>query len=81
MKYWCLVLDNYMGEDEVFYFDNYGIALANFDVICKKYKNYDEFEKFDIDSCCWFDADYNEYSTYAYIEERELPQIFNEIIF
>lgn len=79
MKYWTLILENYEDENDIFYFENYDIAKQNFDVICKKHKNYEEFEKTDKE-CSWFDPEYNEFSTFVLLAEREI-NIYNEIIF
>jgi hypothetical protein len=81
MKYWAISLENFEGDvNEILYFKNYEIAKKNFDIICNFYKNYDEFE---IRDNCWlsfFDANYNEYSTYVHLFEKEII-IHDEILF
>ena len=75
----ALVLENFEGYDNIIYFINYNIAKQNFDVLCEKYKNYEEFEKEETE-CSWFDADYNEYSTHVWLKESTL-NIFSKVIF
>lgn len=78
--YWILKMRNFEGHDNIVYFTNYDIAKQNFDALCKKYKDYDEFSEKEGRVCSWFDADYNEYSTYVWLKESAL-NIFDKVIF
>ena len=81
MIYWAIDCENLKGEDNTFYFENYEIAKKNFEILCGKNKDQDEFRKNDNDSASWFDSCYNEYSTYIDLIQVESPTIHNEIIF
>lgn len=78
MEYWSIVLENYEGYDDVYYFDNYSVAKKTFENLCEKHKNYDEFEKVD-NECSWFDSHYNEYSTFAQLRKSTI-NIFDKVI-
>lgn len=78
MEYWSIILENYKGYDDVYYFDNYSVAEKTFKNLCEKYKNYDEFERTD-DECSWFDPGYNEYSTFAKLEKSTI-YIFDKVV-
>lgn len=80
MLYWVINCDNFKSQDDIFYFENYKIAKKNFEILCEKNKNQEEFER-DENSASWFDSNYNEFSTYIDLTEIELPPIYNEIIF
>ena len=80
IKTWSLELDNFEGESYTLYFENYNIAKQNFDVICKKFKNYEEFEIINGTTCTWFDSSYNEYSTYITLKES-IIKFYDHIIF
>lgn len=81
-EYWCVVLKNFEGEDDVYYFSNCEIAIQNFLALVSKYLDYEEFS-LDIEEqvCSWFDSNYNEDSTQVYVAVRPMPPVFDEIIF
>lgn len=79
MTYWAIVCENYKGNDVTYYFENYKIAKKNFDILCEKYQNKDEFI-LENNHCEWFDACYNEYSTFICLCQTTI-HIFDEIIF
>lgn len=78
--YWAIIFDNFKGEDSAVYFKNYEIAKKNFEILCEKNKDQEEFKRSE-DRAVWFDPCYNEYSTYITLEKDELPTVYNEIIF
>lgn len=80
MKYWAIEAENFEGFSEVFYFENYEIARANFERLFERYKEYDEFYAEDDDYCEWFDPTYNEYKTTIYLTQARVL-VRNEIIF
>lgn len=82
-KYWAIVTDNYEDENCKYYFESYGIAKKNLDKIIQTCKNDEDIKELEYDetSCSWFDPTCNEYSTYVYLTELNLPTIHNEIIF
>lgn len=80
MLYWAIIRDNFEGEDDILYFENYEIAKKNFEILCEKNKDQDEFYRSD-NGAKWFDSCYNEYSTYINLVQTGLPIIHNEIIF
>lgn len=67
MTIWHLHLDNFEGRDDTYFFTNESAARTTFNAIADAYSYCDEFEKQE-DKCSWFDADYNEYSTYVWLE-------------
>jgi hypothetical protein len=80
-KYWAIDCNNFRGENDTFYFENYKIAKENFEILCEKNKNQEEFKRYDEYSGAWFDPNYNEYLTFIDLTELEMPVIHNEIIF
>jgi hypothetical protein len=78
--YWAIVCENYQGGDETYYFTSHEVAMKNFLKIVNSHKDEDEFRS-DEDSCSWFDCGFNEYSTYIYVTERLLPEVYDDVIF
>ena len=69
---------NYMGQTfiELYY---KGInAKKRFRDLCKEGKKYEEFEQ-DGNACTYFNADYNEYSTFITLEEVPLSALFYDV--
>jgi hypothetical protein len=78
---WRIVLENYMGEDDTIYFANYEIAQKNFDCLRDLNKDMPEFKiNLREDTMSWFDSNYNEYNTHAYLFPGG-PKFYDEIIF
>lgn len=80
-KYWAIEVENFEDINTTYYFENYEIAKDNFEILCLKNQNQEEFERNDEYMASWFDPSYNEFSTYISLIEIELPPIHNEIIF
>lgn len=78
---WAIEVENFKDIDSTFYFENYEIAKDNFEILCLKNQNQEEFERNGEYMASWFDPSYNEYSTYISLTKVELPPIHNEIIF
>ena len=78
---WKIVLENYEGEDDTIYFENYEIAKKNFNRLWDLNKDMPEFAiDYNEDSMGWFDCQYNEYSTFVSLLQGG-PKIYNEILF
>lgn len=81
-RYWAINCINFKGEDSIFYFEDFETARENFDTLCEKNKNQEEFKRKGYSKASWFDSNYNEYSTCINLIEVESPIIHhNEIIF
>lgn len=82
-KYWTIIMENYKGGVDKYYFESFEIAKKNLDKIIQIYANDTSIEEFRYDSfsCSWFDPTYNEYSTYVSLAKIDFPTIHNEIIF
>lgn len=78
--FWCVEINNLEGENYLYYFKNYKIARENFLSIVNKNKNQDEFQYDGEAFCSWFDAHWNEYSTFVELVQKELPYIFDTVI-
>lgn len=59
---WAIVCDNYEGDYETYYFEDFESASRSFNKLVNKYKKYDEFKQ-NGHLISWFEG-FNEYSTY-----------------
>jgi hypothetical protein len=80
-KYWAIEVENFEDTDSIYYFENYEIAKDNFEILCLKNQNQEEFRRNGEYMASWFDSLYNEYSTHISLIKVELPHIHNKIIF
>lgn len=75
MKIYTISLDNYHGETYAEHYFQMKHALARFLELRDEGKTKDEFE-FDQNSFSFFDAGYNEYSTYITLTDSTLKDLF-----
>ena len=74
-KIYKIALDNYCGESGMELYHKSINAKKRFRELCREGKEYDEYVE-NSTSCSYFNADYNEYSTYITLEELELEDLF-----
>lgn len=82
--YWCLVFENFEGDFGIYYFNSIEIAKANLKAIFEKVKNNDDISEIEYDEDDWlsyFDANYNDENTYIYLFKKNLPPIYDKVIF
>lgn len=75
MKIYTISLENYQGETSVEHYFQMKHALTRFLELRDEGKTKDEFE-FCQNSFAFFDANYNEYSTYITLTEGTLKDLF-----
>ena len=74
-KIYKITLDNYCGENGMELYHQSINAKKRFRELCREGKGYDEYVGNSL-SCSYFNASYNEYSTYITLEEMELEDLF-----
>lgn len=75
MKIYTISLENYQGETFVEHYFQKKNALARFHELQKEGKAKDEFQSRQ-NSFAFFDANYNEYSTYITLTDGTLKDLF-----
>lgn len=75
MKVYTINLDNYHGETYVEHYFQWNHALTRFLELRDEGKTKDEFESSQ-NAFTFFDADFNEYSTYISLVETALKDMF-----
>jgi len=76
-KIYTITLDNYHGESSTEHFFQLKNALARFMALRDEGMSKDEFMHHD-DYFSFFDADYNEYSTYISMTENIVKNLFSD---
>ena len=79
MNIYRITFQNYHGGDSEEYYHNKENAFARLHELYEEGKARDEFEEeAGIESFSWFDATYNEHSTFVYYDECTLDDIFSD---
>ena len=75
-KYYVIEFNNYEGESFEERYRDESNAKARFYELWQEYKDYDEFDGTMFEEFSYFDANYNEYSTYITLSSYPMSELF-----
>lgn len=78
MTIYRITLDNYCGESNVEYYRNESNAIKRFQELRNEGLSVEEFEQMEPNFFSYFDANYNEYSTYITFDKLSLDDLFED---